>query len=193
MHTLERYFSDSKEYEFSDYLALGLIKSVIDSGLTAYNEPNNYEARANLMIASSVSHSGITSICKGYKMPVHALEHGVSGVYPHVAHAAGLAVLFPKWARYYIEYDVDKYDRFAKEVFNLHDFDKMKNGLSGIAKLEEYFNKLNMPRTFKDLGIENPDIQTLVKIVTKDGTRIVGHKSKPMDENVVSTILNNCI
>lgn len=193
MHTIERYFSESSDFELCDDLALGLIKSVIKSGEVAHREPDNYDARANLMLASSVSHSGFTSIGKTYKMPVHALEHGVSGLYPHVAHAAGLAVLFPKWARYYIQYDVDKFDKFAKEVFNLSINDKMENGLEGIKKIEEYFKSLNMPTNFNDLDIENPDIKTLVNIITNNGTRVVGHHVKPMDENVVSLILENCI
>jgi alcohol dehydrogenase YqhD (iron-dependent ADH family) len=193
MHTLERYFSESKENELSDDIALGLIKSVIRNGEVAYNNPNNYEARANLMLASSLSHCGLTSICKAYKMPVHALEHAVSGLYPHVAHGAGLAVLFPRWARYYVNYDPDKFNIFAKEVFNLSFNDKIKNGLEGIKLLEEFFSSINLEKNFKELGVNNPDISTLVNIVTDGGARVVGHHKKPMDKDVVEEIFKNCI
>ena len=109
MHTIERYFSESNEC-IADHLALAVIKSTMQAGLIAYQEPNNYDARATLMLNSSLSHNGLTSIGKKYSMPVHQLEHALSGKYPWVAHAAGLAVLFPKWARYYMQYDIDKFD-----------------------------------------------------------------------------------
>lgn len=193
MHTLERFFSESTNYQLADDLSIGLIKSVIKSGEVAFANPNDYDARSNLMLSSSLSHNGLTSVCKAYKMPVHALEHALSGLYPAIAHGAGLAVLFPRWARYYINYDPEKFDYFAKEVFNLSNNDIIKNGLEGIEKLEEYFSSLDLPKNFRELGVDNPNIDKLVEIVTCKGTRVVGHHKKPMDEEVVREIFTNCI
>lgn len=193
MHTIERYFCYSNDLELCDGLSEGLIKQVIDAGYAVMENPNDYEARSNLMLASSISHNGITSIGKNYTMYVHQLEHGLSGKYPFVAHAAGLAVLWPKWARYYLQYDVDKFDKFAKNVFHSFKEDKYENGLYGIQCLENYFIELNMPQTFKDLGIEEIDIDFLVNKFSNDGTRVVAHHTKPLDRDVAYKIYKDCI
>ena len=193
MHTLERYFQPSSENEPADGFAEALFKSVIQAGNIVMENPNDYESRAVLMLMSSLSHNGLTNIGKKPFMPVHQLEHALSGLYPFVAHGAGLAVLFPMWARFYIPYDVDKFDRFARNVFDLHNEDKLTNAKMGIDKLDEFFTKLNMPKNYNDLGIENIDIEKLVNKLTNDGTRVIGHHVKPIDQDVASTIYKMCI
>ena len=192
MHTIERYFSFSNEC-VADHLALALIKSTIDAGLIAYNNPTDYDSRAALMLNSSLSHCGITSIGKKYGMPVHQLEHALSGKYPWVAHAAGLAVLFPKWARYYLQYDIDKFDNFAKNIFDCNLANKYENALAGIECFEKYLEMLDMPKNYADLNIESVDIESLADILTNGGARIVGHHVKPMDRDVAIEIFNSCI
>lgn len=193
MHTLERYFQPSSNNEPADGFAEALLRSVIRAGTIALNNPNDYEARSVLMLMSSLSHNGLTSIGKPVGMPVHQLEHALSGLYPHVAHGAGLAVLFPMWARYYIQYDVDKFDQFARNVFDLHNEDKLQNAKDGIDKLDEYFTSIGMPKNYKDLLIDNVDIDALVKKLTNDGTYVIGHHVKPLDKDVASIIYKMCI
>ena len=79
-HSMERYFSISEENEFADYLALGLMKSVVDAGYDILKDQTSYSARKTLYLASSYSHNGLTSICKDISMPVHQLEHELSGL-----------------------------------------------------------------------------------------------------------------
>ena len=141
---------------------------------------------------SSLSHNGITSIGKNSLLYVHQLEHAVSGVYPEVAHAAGLAVLFPAWAKYYVSLDTDKFDSLARNVFGLHHKNKLDNAKAGIAELEKLFALLEMPKSFKDLGIDNPDIEKLVNIITDNGARVIKHPKKDMDEEVLTAIFNSC-
>ena len=193
MHTLERYFQPSEENEPADGFAEALIKSVMKAGSVAINDPKDYEARAVLMVMSSMSHNGLMNLGKPVGMPVHALEHALSGIYPHVAHGAGLAVIFPKWARYYAQFDVDKFDKFARNVFGLTNEDKLQNALDGINALDEYFTSLKMPKTYKDLGIEDIDIDKLVRKLTNDGTRVIGHHVKPLDQDVAYEIFKMCI
>ena len=125
-------------------------------------------------------------------MPVHALEHCISGAYPEVAHAAGLAILFRAWSRYYLKYDMDKFDKLAKNVFGLNNPNKQENGLLAIEEFERLFDVLQMPRTFKDLGISNPDIDELVSLFAQDGTRVVDHHVKPLDKDVAREIFESC-
>lgn len=193
MHTLERYFTVSNEIEPADGFSLSLLKTVVDVAKTAYDNPNDYDSRAVLMLMSSLSHNDLTNIGKKKSMPVHALEHCVSGVYPNVAHGAGLAVLFPAWAKYYVKFDVDKFDILAKNVFGKQLADKHLNALAGIEELEKLFDYLEMPKTFKDLGIIEPDIDRLVNILTNNGTRVVGHHIRPMDKDVAREIFVSCV
>ena len=193
MHTLERYFHASNENEPADGFAEALLKSVINAARVVVKNPTDYDARAVLMLMSSFSHNGLTSIGKKALLFVHQLEHAVSGVYPEVAHAAGLAVLFPAWAKYYVNYDTDKFDKLARNVFDLHKSNKLDNAKAGIKEIEKLFALLEMPKNFKDLGINNPDIELLTNIVTNKGARVIEHPKKNMDKEVVETIFKSCI
>ena len=193
MHTLERYFNASSNNEPADGFAEALLRSVVKAARTVVNNPTDYDARAVLMLMSSYSHNGLTSIGKGSLLYVHQLEHAVSGMYPSVAHAAGLAVLFPAWAKYYVNYDVDKFDSLARNVFNLQNKNKNDNARAGINEIEKLFAILGMPKTFKDLGIDNPDIEKLVNLITDNGERVINHPKKDMDKEVLTTIFKSCL
>ena len=193
MHTLERYFNGSSDNEPADGFAEALLRSVIKAAKVVVKNPTDYDARAVLMLMSSLSHNDLTSIGKGKMLFVHQLEHAVSGVYPEVAHAAGLAVLFPAWAKYYVNYDVDKFDSLARNVFGLHKRNKEDNAKAGIQEIEKMFKLLEMPNTFKDLGIANPDIELLTNLVTDNGNKVINHPKKNMDQDVVRTIFKACL
>ena len=193
MHTLERYFNASSDNEPADGFAEVLLRSVIKAARTVVDNPNDYDARATLMLMSSLSHNGLTSIGKGGFLYVHQLEHAVSGVYPDVAHAAGLAVLFPAWAKYYVNYDTDKFDRLATNVFGLQLPDKLANAKAGIDEIEKLFAILSMPKTFKDLGISSPDINKLVNLITDNGNKVIKHPKKDMDQKVLFEIFESCL
>ena len=193
MHTLERYFSPSEENELADEFALGLLKIVLDVGLKAYDNPENYDYRATLMLASSLSHNGITSIGKKYYMPVHQLEHPLSGKFVNVAHGCGLAVLFPAWCKYYYKYDIDKFANLGERVFDIYSGDKTTDALSTIEALEEYFARLGMPKSLSELGVKEEDIEVLVNKVTKGGTKTVYHHTKPINDEVARKIYYSCL
>ena len=193
MHSLERYFYQSEEFELADDIALAVIKNVFDVGLLCFNNPTNYEYRAKIMLDSSLSHNGITHIGKGFSMPVHQLEHALSGLYPNIAHGLGLAVLWPAWAKYYYKYDLDKFAKLGEVVFSIHKDDKEKAALETIERIQKYFDELGMPRTLKALGLKEKDINSLVEIASRKGTRVIAHHSKDMDEEVMRIIYNSCM
>ena len=193
MHTLERYLQPSCENEPADRFAEGLMKSVIEAGRKVMINPKDYESRAVLMLMSSLSHNGLTSIGKTPLMPVHQIEHALSGLYPKIAHGEGLAILWPRWARYYLPYEVNKFDLLAKNVFNSFIEDKVENAKRGIDLMEEFFISLQIPRSFKELNIEDEiDVDALANLFSNDGTRVVAHHAKPMDREVAKEIYNNC-
>ena len=192
MHTLERYFHTSSDNEPADGFAEALLRSVIKAAKVVNENPTDYDARAVLMLMSSLSHNGLTNIGKKPFMPVHQLEHPLSGLYPRVAHGAGLAILFPAWARYFVKCDLNKFDRFAREVFDLHKEDKLENSLESIDKLEEFFSSIGMPTRLSHLD-EEIDIEALANKATNNGNRVIdNYFDKPLDIEAARAIYNSC-
>ncbi|HPU63007.1 MAG TPA: iron-containing alcohol dehydrogenase, partial [Mobilitalea sp.] len=170
MHTFERYFTPDEDNDLTDRISEGLMVAVKNAGLTAINEPDNYEARATLMWASSLSHNGLTGCGKTAPFPVHKLEHDFSGLFD-VAHGAGLAVLFPAWAKYIYHYDIRKFSQFANRVMGIemdHEHPE-KTALRGIEALIEYFKTIGMPTTMKELGINPSDYERIADMTTNGG------------------------
>lgn len=193
MHTLERYFSVSEKYELADEFALGLIKNVLEVGLLTYQNPTNYDYQAALMLASSLSHNGLTSIGKQMSMPVHQLEHPLSGSFPYIAHGLGLAILFPAWCKYYYKYDIDKFTTLGERVFDIYSGDKEQDSLATISAFEEYFARMDLPNKLSELGVKKEDIESLVNKVTNNNTRTVYHHTKPINDEVARKIYYSCL
>ena len=193
MHTLERYFNESSPALLSDSLAEALLANVIENANLLIDNPNNLEARANIMLANTFSHNGITGMGKDQKMPVHLLEHALSAKFPAVPHGAGLAIIFPAWARFYQRLDGDKFDRFARKVFNLHHEDKETNGRLAIVALEDLFIKMGLSLNLSSFGVSKKDLEDLADIVTKGGVNTVYHYIKPLDKNAVIAIYQDCL
>ena len=192
MHTLERYFQPSAQNEPADGFAEAVLKSVIKAGQKVVRNPEDYESRAVLMLMSSFSHNGLTNMGKPVAMTVHKLEHALSGMYPSIAHGAGLAVLWPAWAKFHIAYDEDKFDQYARNVWGSNIPNKKDNGLQGIKLTEEFFRYLGMPSRLADFKVGVIDIDGLVNLVTNKGTQTVAHHVRPLDSEEVRIIYNSC-
>ena len=175
MHTLERYFGPSPATPLTDRIAEGLVKSVIEAGETAYNNPYDYEARATLMWAGSLSHNDLTSCGRTYMMQVHHLEHEISGLYPEITHGAGLSALWASWARFVCGHAVERFAQYAVRMWNVEmDFENpMKTALKGIKRTEEYFKSLNMPTSLRELGIKEEELELLAENCSFHQTRTI--------------------
>ena len=173
MHTMERYFSPTKNTPLTDRMAEGLLRSVIEAGKTADQDPQNYEARATLMWAGSLSHNGLTGAGRNFVMQVHQLEHELSGMYPEIAHGAGLSALWASWARFSCPADPARFARFAAEVWNLEvDFeDLMRTAQAGIDRTEAFFQSLGMPVNLRTLCVDPDRIEELAEKCTNMGAR----------------------
>lgn len=191
MHTLERYFA-SGVADLSDNIAVGLLKSVYDAGKIVNEDPSNFEGRATLMLASGLSHNGITGLGKNFKFPCHYLEHILSGLYPNIAHGAGLAVIFPYWAEEYVDIDYKKMAKLDNVIFHNHCLDEHEGAKMFILHIKEYFKSLDMPSSFKDLNIAESDINRLVEQFRINGTRVIDHDGKPLTESVAESIFKRC-
>ena len=167
MHTMERYFVSGDTMEITDSIAEALMRTVIKNSLILEKDPNNYEARAEIMWAGSLSHNGLTGCgASGTDFATHGLEHELSGLYD-VAHGAGLAALWGSWARYVYKDCLHRFYRFATQVMGVEDNDDAEMvALKGFEKTEEFFKQIHMPNSIKSLGVD-PTREELELMVRK--------------------------
>lgn len=175
MHTLERYVTGQDECDLSERIAEALLVSVREAGRVAIAHPDNYEARATLMWASSLSHNDLTGCGKIRKFPVHKLEHPVSALHDSISHGAGLSVLFPAWAQFVMQYDIPKFAQLANRVWDCPmDFDHPeRTALAGIEAMKRYFTEIGMPTHMSELGLTPDEYDAIIDLTTKGGIRPV--------------------
>ena len=162
MHTLERFISPGDDTPLTDNIAIGLLKAVIDAGRIVMKNPQDYDARATLMWANSLSHNGLTSCGREFVMSVHQLEHELSGKFDNIAHGAGLAVLWPAWALKAYKYALNRFLKLSYEVMNVTPTqNKEADAIKGINLIKEFFKEIKMPTTLKELNVDEKDFEEL--------------------------------
>lgn len=161
-HSMERYFSPSDTIEFSDYMALGLMRSVIDASNILIDDLNNMEARKTLILASSFSHNGMTSVMKNITMPVHQLEHELSGLYPNIAHGLGLCVLYPYWMDEVVSQDFKKFALWGNVLFDIEE-KGLVGAIKAIQAYRDFLRKWNLPTSLKRIGVLKEDLETMAQ------------------------------
>lgn len=189
-HTMERYFYPSDDTPLTDRIAEGLLKSVVEAGKVVMKEPGNYEARATIMWASSLSHNNLTGCGRENALAVHQLEHALSGMFDHIAHGAGLAVLFPAWCRFVYKENAARFASFARGVFDISDPDDEKAAIKGIEALEGFFKEIGMPSRLREFNIENKAAE-LAELCTFKGTRTIKSYIE-IDKAVAKEIFEFC-
>lgn len=168
-HVLERYFTNTKNVEITDRICEAIMLTVINETPKVLENPNDYDARANLMWAGMVAHNDICGVGREQDWGTHQLEHELSALYD-VAHGAGLAVMFPAWLKYTMNKDVMRFAQFAVRVFGCEmDFQNPANtAKEGISKFEQFLKSIGMPIGFRELGAKKEDIPTLIEMLKLD-------------------------
>ncbi|MGN0395884.1 MAG: iron-containing alcohol dehydrogenase [Coprococcus sp.] len=160
-HVFEQYFQPNDGAFLTDRMAESVLKTCFHYGLMALEEPENYEARSNLMWASTIGLNHLLTVGKGGAWSVHPIEHVLSAYYD-ITHGVGLAILTPAWMRYVLcDETVDRFAMYAKNVWDINDADKYSAATSGIEKTEEYFKKLGMPSTLSEVGIDESKFEEM--------------------------------
>ena len=180
MHTIERYFCTGEDTYLTDGIAEAVIKSVMKAGKDCLADPYNYEARANMMWASSLAHNGLTQCGRTFMLPVHQFEHEISGMYPEIAHGAGLAALWCSWARYVYKANISRWLKYAANVWNLDiDYEHPEKTIeTAIDMQEQYYQSIGMPTNLKMLGVKKEDLEKLTLKCTRNRTRnLPGYKT----------------
>ena len=167
MHTMERYFNQCDNMELTDGISEHLIRTVMKNAKILMEEPYNYDARAEVMWAGSLSHNGLTGCgTDGGDWACHQLEHELGGMFD-VAHGAGFAAVWGSWARYVMDACPERFARFAVNVMGVADgADETETALKGIEAMEAFYRAVEMPVCIKDLGIE-PTVEQLRELAEK--------------------------
>ena len=175
MHTMERYFTSAGNMELTDGIAEALLRTVIKNALILVEDPKNYEARAEVMWAGSLSHNGLTGCGNGGDdFATHRIEHEISGMFD-VAHGAGLAAIWGSWARYVLDDCLPRFKQFATNVWNIKDSgDDREVALAGISRTEAFFKRIGMPISLRDFGFELTD--EVINELSEKCERAVGGK-----------------
>ena len=162
MHTQERYFTNGGNMEVTDSIAEALMRTIIKYARILVREPKDYEARAEVMWAGSLSHNGLTGCGNdGGDFSSHMLEHEMGGMFD-VAHGAGLAAIWSSWARYVYKDCLTRFKRFALYVMGVDDEGSDEEiALAGIKAMESFYHSIGMPINMKELGIEPTEEQIL--------------------------------
>lgn len=186
MHTMERYFSPVGNLELTDKIAEGLLRTMIKYGKLSLENPYNYEARAEIMWASSLAHNGLTG-CGGIgDWSTHQLEHDLGGVYD-IAHGAGLSAVWGSWARYVYKENPKRFVQFAENVFGIEKIGTDEDvAIKGIEAMENFYKEIEMPISISETGINlsDEDVEMLAEKCSNNGTRYIGSFKKLFKEDM---------
>lgn len=190
MHTMERYFAREKDHSMVvDSIATGVMRSTLANSRILLKEPDNYNARAEIMWAGSLSHNTLTGPFGNGDWATHQLEHELSGMFD-VTHGAGLAALWATWARYVYKEDVDRFVSFAVDVMDIPapkaDSEKEAVALKGIEAMEQFFKDIKMPVRIRDLDVEWSEdiVLKLAEKASNNGARCLGAIKKLTKEDM---------
>ena len=178
MHTMERYFSKYEDMTLTDAIAEALLRTVKDAALVVMEHPEDYRNRAQIMWAGSLAHNDLTECGMEKDFATHRLEHELSALFG-VTHGAGLAAIWPSWARYVKDKHLSRFVQFAVNVMGIeNDFahpDEIAE--KGIRAIEDFYRKIGMPTNIHELlgrEITSDEIEEMVNKCSRGGTITLG-------------------
>ena len=174
-HIYERYFSNTTGTELVDSYSEAILRDVMDEALTLKLDPENYDARANVMWAGTLAHNGLCGVGKEEDWASHRLEHEISAFYG-VAHGAGLAVMIPAWMEFCASRNPDKLWRFAINVMSVNPAGKTTDEIidEGISNLINFYHDLGLVTSLPELIGKEPDIDMMVKSLERNVGKTLG-------------------
>lgn len=174
-HVFERYFTNTTEVEITDRLCEAVISTMIKETPRVIADPNNYDARANIMWAGCVAHTNIVGVGREQDWNSHGIEHELSGLYD-VAHGAGLAVIMPAWMEFVMSHNVMRFAQMATRIFGLPmNFENPEaTAKEGIRAFRRFLREIGMPINFEELGAKEEDIPVLVEKFGLNGGKTGG-------------------
>lgn len=188
VHIFERYFTNSDAVGISDRLCEGILESIMEEAPKVMADPENYDARANLMWAGNIAHNGTCGIGRIEDWSSHFIEHEISSMYG-VTHGAGLSVIFPAWMEFTSKINPSKAKQLSIRVLGVSPNYLNDDVIAlGINKLREFWKSLGLPVTMHELGVDNPDIDALVRNLHANKGEIIGNYV-PLTKDMTRQIL----
>lgn len=175
-HLLERYFTDIPNVDTTDYMLEGAIKAVMVNAKRLIENPENYNARAEIQWLASIAHNGILDTGRLADWGSHRIEHELSAQYD-ITHGEGMAVVFVAWCKYMAEAKPAKLAQLANRVFHVdyHDYTEKEMALILSDELERFFKSLNLRTTLREMHIGDTDFQDMANRATRNNEIPVGH------------------
>ena len=178
MHTMERYFTKDDDMDFTTDVAEAMLRSIKNAVFAVLKNPEDYRYRAQIMWGGSLMHNGLTGCGVQDDWATHQLEHELSGMFD-VTHGAGLAAIWPSWARYVMHENLSRFVRFAVNVMDVpNDFtDPEGTALKGIEAMERFYHAIGMPINIKELigkDITDEEIKEMTRKCSRDYQRTCG-------------------
>ena len=190
-HVMEQYFQPNDEAYITDALSEAVMKTVIRYARKAIDEPENYEARSNLMWASTVGLNHLLTVGKGGAWSVHPIEHVVSAYYD-ITHGVGLAILTPAWMEYVLsDRTAASFARFAREVFGVTEAGDMTAAKLGIEKVREFNQSLDMPTKLSEVGVDDEKFDEMAAEAVRT-SGLAARAYVKLDSSDVKKILMMC-
>lgn len=171
-HLYERYLTNTKDVEVTDRLLEALLLTMIHEGPRVIANPDDYEARANIMWAGMIGHNNACGVGRSQDWNSHNIEHELSAMYD-CAHGAGLAVTMPAVFTYVMRHNVMRFAQVAVRVWGCQmDFEHPEvTAEAGIKALRNFLNSIGMPKNFEELGAKEEDIPKLVDVLCNGNGR----------------------
>lgn len=171
-HVMERYFTHTRNVDLTDRLCESTLKTVINNTPPALENPTDYNARAEIMWASTLAHNGLLGTGREEDWGSHKIGHELSALYG-LTHGASLSIVFPAWLKYSYKQNIPLMAQFASRVFNIEiDFeDPEKTAVKGIDRLVEFFTSIGLPTSLQDAGIDNRRLEEMAKKCTAAGPK----------------------
>lgn len=197
-HVCERYFSGVGAVPVTDGVACGIIRSLLEEAPRVIDDPNDYDARANIMWAGTIAHNDIagcgrslTPMARAGGWESHGMEHELSAHHVEITHGAGLAVILPAWMRYVWRADSDRFLSFARDVFDIEpaydcedEAEAVEDAVTAaIDELQAFFVSLGMPSRLSEFGLGPDDIEPMIETLRQNkGERFGAFMPLEMDD-----------
>ena len=178
MHTMERYFTKDDDMDLTTDIAEAMLRSMKEAVFAVLKNPEDYRYRAQIMWGGSLMHNGLTGCGVSDDWATHQIEHELSAMFD-VTHGAGLAAVWPSWARYVMHENLSRFVRFAVNVMGVpNDFtDPEGTALKGIEAMERFYHAIGMPINIKELigkDVTDEEIREMTRKCSRDYQRTVG-------------------
>ncbi|HEY5562958.1 MAG TPA: iron-containing alcohol dehydrogenase [Clostridiaceae bacterium] len=185
-HTMERYFTNVEHTDLTDRLCEATLRTVIYNAPKVLKDPENYDARAEIMWAGTIAHNDLLGTGRIGDWASHNIEHELSAIYD-IAHGAGLSIIFPAWMKYVFKHNIKRFVQFAVRVWDvdLSFACDEEIALEGINRITNFFKSINLPVTLKDASIGSDKFEEMASKATNSGTETMGNFLKLAKKDIV--------